>query len=275
MLFAAPGRRCLLLTICLLMVPGSAHSQEWLKSTDHHWWGPCAVGSWKKVRVITDILDAKGNVTSTTKSVTTTTLMKTDRRDYVLRMAVEMQLGEKRFVAEPRTVQRNFFFGDNQKARFVQTGRTTTLTINGHVIPGTIREVTLNSEKGKRVSTVHYSANHAPYIFQRKTTALNLTGQVLYTTEVAVKEYGIAHKILGESKQVCHIKTVHNQDQLTTTTNEVYCADVPGGVISHTSQAVNKAGKVVRRSTLELIDYGVAGKSIGGRRTGRRKKPLP
>ena len=40
MLFAAPLRRCLLLTICLLVVPASVHSQEWLESTDHHWWGP-------------------------------------------------------------------------------------------------------------------------------------------------------------------------------------------------------------------------------------------
>lgn len=272
--FTVHGRQILLL-LALLWIPSVAHSQEWLESINHHWWGPCPVGSWKKVRVITDILDTKGNVTSTTKSVTTTTLTQTDRRDYVLRMEVEMQLGEKRFVAEPRTVQRNFFFGDNQTARFVQTGRTASLKINGHTIPGTIREVTLTSEKGKRLSTVHYAAKTAPYVFKRKTSSFNPKGKLQYTTEVAVKEYGIAHKVLGESKRVCHISTVHNQDQLITVTKEVYCEDVPGGVIAHTSQATNKAGIILRRSTLQLIDYGLPGKSVNGRRGGRRKRPLP
>ena len=272
MLFTAAGRRYLPLLVGMLLVPRATSAQEWLKSVDHHWWGTSAVGSWKKVRVVTDILDATGKVTSTTKSVTTTTLLEADRRDYVLRMEVEMQLGEKRFVAEPRTVRRNYFFGDNQKARFVQTGRDANLTINGHSIAGTIREVTLTSEKGKRVSTVHYSAKNPPYIFKRKTTAKSPKGQLLYTTDVDVTQYAIAHKVLGESKRVCHITTIHSQDQLTTTTKEVYCPDVPGGVISHTSQATDKNGNVVRRSTLELIDYGVAGKSIGGRRAERRKK---
>ena len=275
MLFSANGRRWLLLIIGLLAIPSVAHSQEWLESINHHWWGQCAEGSWKKVRVVSDILDAKGNVASTTKSLTTTTLTHSDRRDYVLRMEVEMQIGEKRFAADPRTVRRNFFFGDNQSARFVQTGLTAELKINGHTIPGMIREVTLKSEKGKRASTVHYASKNAPYVFKRKTTAFDLKGQVLYTTEVAVREYGIAHKVLGESKRVCNIKTVHSQDQFVTTTHEVYCADVPGGVIAHTSETTNKAGKTVRRSTLKLVDYGVAGKSIGGRRVRRRQRVVP
>ena len=275
MSFAVYRRWSLLLIVSCSLLPSVATGQEWLESVNHHWWGPCGVGSWKKVRVVTDILDSKGKVTSTTKSVTTTTLMKADRRDYVLRMEVEMQLGEKRFVAEPRTVTRNFFFGDNQKARFVQTGRTANLKINGHTIPGTIREVTLNSEKGQRVSSVHYSAQNPPYVFKRKTTASDGKGQLQYTTEMDVNEYGIAHKVLGESKRVCHIKTVHAQDKLITTTNEVYCPDVPGGVIAHTSKTTDQAGNIVRRSTLELIDYAIGDKSASNRRPGRRKKPLP
>ena len=275
MSFAVYKRWSLMLILSSTLLPAVATGQEWLEAVNHHWWGSCGVGSWKKVRVVTDILDGKGKVTSTTKSVTTTPLMRADRRDYVLRMEVEMQLGEKRFVAEPRTVTRNFFFGDNQKARFVQTGRTANLEINGHAIPGTIREVTLNSEKGKRVSSVHYSAQNPPFVFKRKTTASNAKGQLQYTTDVNVTEYGIAHKVLGESKRVCHIKTIHAQDKLTTTTSEVYCPDVPGGVIAHTSNTTDEAGKIVRRSTLELIDYAIGDTPTANRRPGRRKKTMP
>ena len=78
-----------------------------------------------------------------------------------------------------------------------------------------------------------------------------------------------------KAKRVCHIKTVHTQDKLITITDEVYCPDVPGGVIAHTSKTTDQAGDIVRRSTLELIDYAIGDKSSGSRRPGRRKKPLP
>ena len=37
----------------------------------------------------------------------------------------------------------------------------------------------------------------------------------------------------------------------------VVLPDVPGGVVSHSQKEVDRSGRVVRRSTLELVDYGV------------------
>ena len=63
-------------------------------------------------------------------------------------------------------------------------------------------------------------------------------------------------RLRGETRAAIYVKTVQKKATGTVTTLAVVLPDVPGGVFSHSSKDVDKSGRVVRRSTLELVDYG-------------------
>ena len=60
------------LSICVV---SSAVAQEWVMSRDHHSWGRFSKGSWKQVRVLTDVLNEDNEVTSTSKVETTSQII--------------------------------------------------------------------------------------------------------------------------------------------------------------------------------------------------------
>ena len=55
---------------------------------------------------------------------------------------------------------------------------------------------------------------------------------------------------------VSHLKTVQKSPKGTVITLAVLCPEIPGGIISHSSKELDANGRLVRRSTQELIDYG-------------------
>ena len=243
-------------------------AQEWIPSPDQHGWGRFKPGSWKTVRVISDMLDAEGNVTSTTKTETTTTLLEKKGNSYTLEVEVTVEIGDRRITSEPKQIKRNFSVNGDSKINIKRQGKVDDLDFNGTAIPVDKLEVTLRGDIGRRYSVVLASKDVAPFIFRRDTVLYDTENKQQYRTQVSVDEHGLAHKVLGETKTVCHLKTVHTQNKKVTTSDETYCADVPGGIIAHRSTETNENGKVTRRSTLELIDYGT--KDNTGRRKGNR-----
>ncbi len=274
--------RTLVTTCCLVLFSfavSGAVAQEWILSPDQHAWGHCKPGSWKTVRVISDMLDKEGKVTSTTKTETTTTLVGKKGNNYTLEVEVTVEIGDRRITSEPKEITRSFTVNGDGKINLKRQGKVEELDFNGTSIPLDKLEVTLRGEIGRRQSVVLASKEVAPFIFRRTTMLFDNENIQQYRTLVSVEEHGLAHKVLGETKTVCHLKTVHTQNKKVTTTDETYCADVPGGIIAHRSFETNEAGKVTRRSTLELIDYGT--KDNSGRRKGKRtdnpaeKDPAP
>jgi len=265
-------RPWMLVSICCLLLfafsSSGADAQEWILSPHQHGWGRCKPGSWKTVRVISDMLDSQGNVTSTTKTETTTTLVGKKGDSYTLEVEVTVEIGDRRITSKPKQIIRSFKVNGDGKISLKRQGRAENLDFNGTSIEVDKLEVTLRSEIGRRQSVVLVSKEVAPFIFRRTTVLYDKQNVPLYRTLVTVEEHGLAHKVLGETKTVCHLKTVHTQNKKMTTTDETYCADVPGGIIAHRSFETNEAGKVTRRSTLQLIDYGT--KDNSGRRKGKR-----
>jgi|GEM_PF-1209973 hypothetical protein len=263
-----PLRSMILVSLLgLLASSGPAAAQEWLVSSQQHAWGRFKPGCWKTVRVITDILDGQGNVNSTTKTETTTTLLKKKGNSYTLEVEVTMEIGDRRIASEPKQIKRNFTINTDGKIR-IKPASKSTVTFNGHTLPVDVLNVTLEDTNGRRASTVHSSRDTPPFVFRRETVMVNNENEQLYQTTVSVTEYGLAHKVLGETEMICTIHTVHRQDMRTITSDETYCADVPGGIISHRSEETNAAGQVMRRSTMELLDYGLSDKT--SKRKGRR-----
>ena len=73
------------------------------------------------------------------------------------------------------------------------------------------------------------------------------------------------------------MKTVHKNNKGTVITLAAVLPDVPGGIVRHSSKELDKTGRVVRRSTLELVDYGTNSdddrSGLFRKRSSRRPKP--
>jgi hypothetical protein len=63
------------------------------------------------------------------------------------------------------------------------------------------------------------------------------------------------YKVLTELKTVAYLRTSEKHSQGSGHTIEGYCLEIPGGVVAHSSKEFDAAGQLLRRSTLELIDY--------------------
>ena len=59
---------------------------------DLHVWGRFGVGTWKQARIITETLNAKGQVVDTTITETKTTLTKADSRQLSLRIEATVEV---------------------------------------------------------------------------------------------------------------------------------------------------------------------------------------
>ena len=64
-------------------------------------------------------------------------------------------------------------------------------------------------------------------------------------------------KVLEEMKNVASVKTVQKHGKGSVTTLSMTSPDVPGGVVYHTSKEINAAGRLTRRSVLELKSFGL------------------
>ena len=254
-----------------IAIASNAIAQEWVMSRDHHSWGRFSKGSWKQVRVLTDVLNEDGEVTSTSKVETTSQIIDRLGDTFALEIDVKTIVGERAFESPTQKVKREY--QGKGKITISPPIERTTLEISGTTIQLEIRDVTLVSKDGRRVSQVYYSPDLAPFIFRRTTTAYDSENNLRYETTVTVEEYGIAHKVVGETHRVAKIKTVHNQNGTQRVTEELFSEKIPGGIISHTSTDVDlKTKRITKRSKLEIIDFAV-GNNGGKRKENKEGKP--
>jgi hypothetical protein len=243
--------------ISMLVVPCAAKQIEGLPR-DQHPWGQFKIGSWKRVKTTTETLNEKGEVTAVSTTETSTKLVDVDENGYTLMIEVVVEVAGKRFNAQPQIVRRGFNGEAEGQTVSVKKVGTGGLSVNDRNIPCEIRQVTIESGDTKRISTVHYSDALAPYVLKRETTSLDATGKpTQMQSQVEVMAIDMPSKVLTEIKSTSHVRVMHQQGKASTLTLEVHAADVPGGVVSHTSKETDETGRVVRRSTLELLDYGI------------------
>jgi hypothetical protein len=221
-----------------------------------HPWGLFNPGAWKTVRVVTETLNEQGQVVSTSTTDTKTLLVDLDNDGVTLEIQACIEVAGKRFRAEPQTVKQGFhgeLVGPNLRIK----GPTDALvTIEGQKIPCKLEQLESVVSNGKTVTKIYYSPTVAPYILKRESVTTDPEGKnVLSETAVDVTALSMPVEVLGEMKNVSQVKTVHNSGNGAVTTWADVLPEVPGGVVGNSSKETDKSGRLVRRSTLKLIDY--------------------
>jgi hypothetical protein len=222
-----------------------------------HPWGRFQPGAWKLVRVITEAFGEGPAIASVTE--TKTTLSNINENDVTLLLEVSVDVAGKQFDAEPHEVRQGFNgepAGEEVRTVVTELGDAE-LEIQGRKIPCKIEQVELEGATSKAVTQIYYSETVAPYILKRQSKTTDPDGKVLSDTTVDVIALDVPTNTRDGIRPAAHVKVVHKHAKGTTTTLAVTCMDVPGGIICHSLKELDESGRMVRRSWLELVDYGL------------------
>ena len=259
--------------------PSSALGQDIALDTGEHPWGAFPVGSWKTVRVTSETFDDKGNVTNVTITDTTSLLTALDRDGYTLQVQTVVEIAGKRLNSQPQIVKHGFFGQKPGEPVSYKKVGDAQVTIDGRVIPCELREAVFDSEGTRRISKIHYSPDVSPFQLRRETTVASdaMDESAKDTTVVEVIALDLPQRVVTELQPASYIKTTRKNNQGARITLEVHCDHVPGGVVSHAATETDAQGRMIKRSTLELVAYGVGKESptteIQPRRRMHRNRP--
>lgn len=236
----------------------SANAQRPLIPREHHAWGRFNPGSWTQVRKLTEEFDERGVLKSVSTTETKTTLIEVSDRSYTLQLEVTVEVAGKRIVAQPRAVCLGYYGETNGQRVVVRRVGDDDLLVGGKRVQCKILESAINGGDEKIVSKIYYCDSTAPFVLKRDTRSTDPEGETTHLhTQVDVIAAEMPHRVVAEIKTAAHVRTVKKHAKGSTYTLEVHCDDVPGGVVSHASKELDDSGRLVRRSTLELLDYGV------------------
>ena len=252
-------------------------ADETCLSAKHHPWGTFDPGAWKTVRVIAETLNEQGHVVSTNITDTTTTLVDIDNEGVTLEIRACMEVAGKHFQTEPQTAKQGFH--GESLGPHLATGEPTKgeVSIEGRKIPCWVRVLESVVPNGKTVTTIYYSTTIAPYVLKRETVTTDPEGkEVLTETASEVTALSAPLKVLGEAKTGIKLKTVHRNGNGTTTTLADILPEIPGGVVANSCRELDKNGRLVRRSTLEIRAYSTdPAKGLFRSRKRHHSKPSP
>jgi len=225
---------------------------------EHHPWARFQPGAWKLVRVVTETLDERGRVSSTSITETRTTLLKVEQDGAVLEVRVTVEVAGKRFEVEPQVIKQGFHGELVCPALKVKKSTPGQVAVEGRKIPCQIVALECSSANSKTATNVYYSKSVPPFVLKRESVTTSVDGSdVQNETAAETVALDMPYRVMSETYATAFVRTVQKLPKGTITTWANTTTDVPGGVISHSSKEVDAEGRLVRRSTLELVDYGL------------------
>ena len=267
----------LALFVCLPVAAGAEEPSDelLLKNTG---WGRFKPGAWQHVRVIVETLDPKGIITNTTSSDRITTLVTVAPQSVTLELDITAEVAGKRLDAPLQLVTQGCHGEPSGQTTEVRDLEPTSSTIEGRKITCRVREFQIADKDQKRRVLVYYNRDVAPVVLRRQCEARSQDGaRQTVQSELEVVSLNTPYKVLKQMMPASVIRTVQKTDSTSITTQAVLVSDVPGGIVSSTSQELDAEGKLVRRTTLELVGWGAQSDlsdppSAGRRRESRRSR---
>lgn len=229
---------------------------ESLVPREKHPWGKFPAGAWKRMRVTKETYDERGVPTATIYDIKTT-VKAVEASRYTLVTEQTVQIGGQIYPKLTEEITQGFS-GETrgQKVESMDKVGESEVVLNGRRIPCEVRKAVMNGEGTARTTaTAYYSADVTPHLLRRElTTATGTAGEAATTTEEVVA-LGMPYEFLGQRRAAAFVHTVQKQPKQSKEAMEVWCDDVPGGVVAQWSKELDAEGKLISRATLELIGF--------------------
>ncbi|MEI8375303.1 MAG: hypothetical protein WCJ35_20985 [Planctomycetota bacterium] len=243
-------------------------------SARHHSWTSFQPGAWKLVRVVTESFDEGGHIIDVNITETKTSLLRIDADGVVLEVEVGVEIAGKQFDGQPQCLKQGFHGelsgGD---VKFLPTAAAE-VSIEDQKIPCRSQKIEVTGPAGRTSVHVFFSDTLSPYILRRQSKTTDVGGTVVLSETLSeVVALDMPQRVLSEMKNVACIKTLQKTPRGSVTTLAMSSPDVPGGAVSQTTKETDATGRLIRRSTLDLVGYGSQPESERTGRFGRKRPP--
>jgi hypothetical protein len=260
----------IIIAFCTFATPERATGQVFPR--EHHSWACFPVGSWKQVRARSETFDEAGRTTSTSSTETKSTLVAVAEDSYTLRVEVTVEVAGKRITAAPRIVHQGLYGQPAEREVQSKVGGEGVVNIGDQEIATKIYQVTFDSDEGKHNITYHVAPDTSPYVLERQMEVLSGDEkEPTRTIHSRVTAVDLPYRVMADTKSTAHIETIRESSRGRSVTVEVLCEEVPGQTVAQWTKELSDK-RIIRRSTLELVDYGIAREAVG---TATRRYLLP
>lgn len=247
--------------ICAALLAGSApaavQGQEATIPPAHHAWGHFAPGAWARVRILSETTSEDGSkiISTTTR---TTTLKAVDENGVTLQVETTVEVAGSPVVSAPQTLQ--FSFDDLPAAEAGQVARTVlgpgSVEIEGVPERCTIHQIEIADTATKTVIKRFYSPDVTPHVLRCETTKVDRTTEaVLAETIVQVTARDIPYPLGGKIHATALAQETHKHPSGAIRRLSLHAAEIPGGVLGESTRELDSNGRVIRRSTLEMLEF--------------------
>jgi len=221
-----------------------------------HPWGRFEAGAWKIIRATTESFDAGGQSVSVTE--TRATLEEVSSSGVTIRVEVLVEVAGKRFRPEPQIVRQGFHGEPLTADLNVKDLGPAQLAVQGRSIDCQVVEVESVNSGVRTVSKITYSPTVAPFVFHRESTRTDLSGgRVLESSRVEVNVLDVPCRVGLRVLSAAQTQAVQTFPRGSVVTLSLVSDEVPGGVVCQTAKETDETGRLVRRTTLELVDFGL------------------
>ena len=219
-------------------------------------WGRFGAGSWTQARIITETLDESGNVTSRISTDVRSTLTHVLAGGATVRITVNVDAGGRRFETAPQTVQHGYYGEKPEQQVEVKDLGPATLTVDGRDYSVRWREASFQAGGQKTVTKLCQCDAQAPFVLKRQTQVIDPTNPAVERQETEeVLAVDMPYRVGSEIKPVSFERSTQKTAQGSTVTVDVTSVEVPGGLVNRTVKELDSQGHLVRRRTVELVDF--------------------
>jgi hypothetical protein len=225
--------------------------------SETHAWARFGKGAWREVRIITENFDENGKIGNTSVTLNKTTVDEVTPDRVTLKVENTLEVAGQRMASPPQIVKQGFAGEQVGQTVAIKKVEGVPVLIDGQEVPCETRQIEILGGATKEVNLISYSPTMRPSILKRRNTTSDVaTSNVTQESTSDVVALDLPLRVLDEIKTAYLVRQVHRSDRSTTATWSFQADDVPGEVVSQSSKKLDAKGKVVRRSTLELLGYG-------------------
>lgn len=238
------------------IAPAQTVTQPTTPPPEHHPWGRFEIGSWKLVRVTTQSLGENGAPASSRVDEIRSTLIAATDTEYTLQVEVTAERDGKRFAIPAQKINRTYaedLFGAVDVRRLVDAE----LEIAG-------RKFACQQWRGegeidgvRKSVSLCYAPEQFPFVLRREVVRTPQGAGIPTATVVELVAGNLPLKVLKDVHSAQFVRTTHRHGEGSNLILEAQCDDIPGGVVSHSAEEQDDEARVVRRTTLELLEFGV------------------
>jgi YD repeat-containing protein len=248
------------------------NAQPLTNGRTHREWESFPIGSWKLVRLNRETY-TDGKLTATSTADTKTTLVARDENGFTVEVDMKYEVAGKQF--DPPAEMVWYGFHGQAKTESVSSEKlgNELVEVDGTQIHADVYRLIFNEGAARRRDVRTHLSPEFPYLLRKRSVVIETEGEKereLDRVSTEVIAIDLPFKVLDQLEATSHVRTTSHGPSGHSVTIEVHCESVPGSVVAHWSRKTDAQGRLLERSTLELLEFGLVDEHSTSQRLIRR-----